>query len=379
MSIFLCKSKRYGLKSLLRVFVVGRVFDCKKHSNVKRRACYRRIGGGRYYKGLAKYKSEKYRRKQVLELQKQGRCVTEVAGLLGVSRRTIYRDLEKLRSCTQAEVNRFRWDNTDYLTLDMKDLVKRVERFRDVVRKVRVRGQVRVLTVRVDVDAAFEGRSAVRFVPRLPVNVSSGGKIVFELNVGGHVFEVACLYVVVPSHGRFLLETNLCRGPAANPPLELQVVDCGNPGVVCDDALIRGLGQIQRRMFCWENPWRMAEFLALAPQLQDVLLERFRELCGEQGRFRVVKQFTVTLNVEEALNSVYSVHFKPRLPVELSECGKIILKLQASNKTQHLITLQVSGIEYNLARLGCKQLRRKLKINGLKGLKIVGKCRVYLD
>jgi len=86
----------------------GTVFDCKKHNNIKRHASYRRIGGGHYYKSIAKFKSEKRRRRQILELQKQGHSLTQIARLLGVSRRTIHRDLQKLRPYTQAELNRLR-------------------------------------------------------------------------------------------------------------------------------------------------------------------------------------------------------------------------------------------------------------------------------
>ena len=47
-----------------RLGLAGRVFDTKKHSNIKRKAAYRRIQT--YTKSLAKHKAEKARRQQVL-------------------------------------------------------------------------------------------------------------------------------------------------------------------------------------------------------------------------------------------------------------------------------------------------------------------------
>jgi DNA-binding NarL/FixJ family response regulator len=66
------------------------VFDTKKHNNVKCKARYRRIG--KYYKSLEKFKAEKHRRKQALELQNQGLTIKQIARQLGVSERTVKRD-----------------------------------------------------------------------------------------------------------------------------------------------------------------------------------------------------------------------------------------------------------------------------------------------
>ncbi len=348
----------------------GTVFDCKKHSNIKRHASYRCIGGGRYYKSIARYKLEKRRRKKILELQKQGYCLTEVASLLGVSRRTMQRDLRKLRPCTQAEVNGLRWENVDFVNLSLKNQGKALEGYREVVRKVRLGAKVKMLIVKVDVEAAFEDAAgAVSFFPRLPVDFAGGGKIAFELYVRGHVVEVARLYAGVPSRGRLSLATNLSKDPTSNPTLGFQVMDSEQP---IDPAKIVQLAQIQRRIFCFHNPWCMQEFLNLAPEQQDKLLQQYNELCGKHNPLKEAKTLTITLNVDQALNSAYSVCFKPRLPVVLGDYSKIIIKLQASNKTQHLITLNVSNIEYSIANLERSQPHKK--INALKGLRIIDKA-----
>lgn len=73
--------------------MIGRVFDTKKHSNVKKKAEYRRIH--KNTKSLEKYKAEKERRKKILELQNQNLTIKQIAAQLEISERTVNRDLAK--------------------------------------------------------------------------------------------------------------------------------------------------------------------------------------------------------------------------------------------------------------------------------------------
>ncbi len=78
-----------------RCFVVsGRVFDTNKHSNIKRRAEYRRIN--KYIKSPAQTKREKTRRIRVLDLWLKDWGIGRIASELGVTTRTVERDLVKL-------------------------------------------------------------------------------------------------------------------------------------------------------------------------------------------------------------------------------------------------------------------------------------------
>jgi hypothetical protein len=156
--------------------------------------------------------------------------------------------------------------------------------------------------------------------------------------------------------------------------LGLEVVDPEHPEQSSDSAMIRQLAQIQRRIFRSQNPWRMQEFLNLAPEQQDQLLEQYNELCGKPNHLHEAKTFTITLNVDQALNAAYAATYKPHLPVALGNRSKIILKLQAATKTQHLITLHATDMAYNLANIerASKPLK-KLKVNALKGLQITDK------
>jgi Fic family protein len=67
--------------------------DKRRHSTVKHKAEYRRIG--KYYKSVYRYKGELARRKRVLELQNKGLTIKQTAVLLGVGERTVKRDLAK--------------------------------------------------------------------------------------------------------------------------------------------------------------------------------------------------------------------------------------------------------------------------------------------
>lgn len=71
-----------------------------KHRN---RPDYRKISS--YYKGSEQYWKERERRKKVSELVNQGLSLRQVAKQLGISRRTIYRDLQKVERYLKGQVN----------------------------------------------------------------------------------------------------------------------------------------------------------------------------------------------------------------------------------------------------------------------------------
>lgn len=126
-------------------------------------------------------------------------------------------------------------------------------------------------------------------------------------------------------------------------------------------------------MFNFQNPWRIEEFRNLNPQQQDLLLEQYSELCGQRKNEHEAKTLTITLNLELAVNAAYPAAFTPHLPIALCDHGKIILKLQAANKTQHLLTLQAADIKYGSVNIEKSQPHSKRKPNVLEGLQIIEK------
>ena len=89
------------------------VFDTKRHSNIKSKPDYRRIRV--YYKSPKNYQDERKRRKKVLEYYKQGLSYKVIAQRLGVSERTVKRDMAKIKP---------------YYERKIKSLIRRLEQER---------------------------------------------------------------------------------------------------------------------------------------------------------------------------------------------------------------------------------------------------------
>ena len=64
------------------------------------------------------------------------------------------------------------------------------------------------LAISVDVDTALEGRYALKFTPRLPVDLYANGKITVELLVKGRRQTLGRVYVGEISGGSVNLQTN---------------------------------------------------------------------------------------------------------------------------------------------------------------------------
>lgn len=187
------------------------VFDTEKHSNVKRRAEYRRIK--KSFKGLEKFKQEKLRRGQILELQDQGLHIKEIAERLGLSESTIKRDLLKMRRYVKGQFNLVAREASmqslsEFQSLSLKrqlDFVRELVESERVVRRV---FRCRALVVTVDFDAALEGRYALKFKPRLPVDMVEDGRITVVVQVCGRRQILGRMYMGRIVHGAANLQTN---------------------------------------------------------------------------------------------------------------------------------------------------------------------------
>jgi hypothetical protein len=191
------------------------VFDTKKHTNVKRKAAYRRIG--KYYKGLEKYQSERARRKAVLALQDQGLNIKQIAQELGVSERTVKRDLAKIMFAIKKKSSQLNLEHTVAVMrqLNSMSLNKRLlfirkffEQQRNLQRHINKTRKCSALLVTIDVDAALAGEYAVGYKPRLPVDMLENGKITLELRVLGRVQAIGRIYVGKATLGAVNLQTN---------------------------------------------------------------------------------------------------------------------------------------------------------------------------
>jgi AraC-like DNA-binding protein len=179
--------------------VVGRVFDLKRHSNIKRGAEYRRID--KYVKSLEQTKRERVRRLRVLELWFLGWGVGKIALEVGVSKRTVHRDLERLGETIRRRFGRGVRVGVEEQRLA---LVRGLEGLSPVVQAKRlnvlshlrrgVRRECHKLLVKIDADALGVGGNALSFKPGFAFLVAPY-VINFQLVVGGDCFGVGQLRV----------------------------------------------------------------------------------------------------------------------------------------------------------------------------------------
>ena len=209
------------------------VFDTEKHSNVKRRAEYRRIK--KNYKTLEKFKQEKMRRGQILELQDQGLHIKEIAERLGVSESTIKRDLSKMRRYIKGQFNIVTREASmqslsEFQSLSLK---KQLSFVRELVERERVMRRVRrcsALVVTVDFDAALQGRYALKFKPRLPVDMMEDSRITVEVQICGRRQILGRMYMGRIVHKTANLQTNQSVNVLLKNVLQgLRVVDSASP------------------------------------------------------------------------------------------------------------------------------------------------------
>jgi hypothetical protein len=206
------------------------VFETKKHTNVNRKAEYRRVG--KYYKGLERFKVEKARRSQILELLHQGLTIRQIAEQLQLSVRTVNRDLAKMKSYINKQharlIRQADEDSLDYFnSLSLKQQTEYMLRCRDVKRRMVKTRTCKALLITIDVDKALGGRySAVTFKPDLPVEMLDNGKITLQLQAQGRTQPIARIYVGKIVSGSLNLQTNQSMNQFITPALKgLKIVE----------------------------------------------------------------------------------------------------------------------------------------------------------
>ena len=204
-------------------------FDTLKHSNVNRRADYRRIG--KYYKSVARHKAEKQRRRRVLELHGQGLTILQIAEKLGVSESTVKRDLQKWRRYVKGRrkaVDRKieQPEGGEFRNMNLKQQVDYIQELSDQSYLTSRTLPCSALVVTVDVDAALQGTYALKFTPRFPIEMLENGKITIELQVHGRKQILGRIYVGEISQGTANLQTNQSLNVFIKPALKgLRVVE----------------------------------------------------------------------------------------------------------------------------------------------------------
>ena len=163
------------------------VFDTRRRKRDRSGPEYRRVR--KYFKSSGKYWGERNRRKRVLELSESLTC-GEIAERLGVSERTVKRDLARIRPYYERQVRshlrRLQQErNAEFKArLEGKSPLEQLRVLREIAKECRRRAQARDylrhhMVVTVDLDTVVNGFPAVKFWPArstvewaLPLTVS---------------------------------------------------------------------------------------------------------------------------------------------------------------------------------------------------------------
>lgn len=177
----------------------GIVFDTNKHSNIKRRAEYRRIN--KYIKSPAQTKREKTRRIRVLDLWLKNWGIGRIASELGVTTRTVERDLEKLGETIKRRFERCARAASEeerlQLMRQLEELspVEQAKRLSEFSRSRKgVRRECHKLLVKIDADALRLGGDVLSFKPGFAALIAPY-VINFQLVVEGDCFGVGQIQV----------------------------------------------------------------------------------------------------------------------------------------------------------------------------------------
>ena len=202
------------------------VFDTVRHTNVQKKAEYRRIH--RYYKSVEKYNAEESRRKRVLALWESGVSLKEIAKQVGVSVSTVKQDLNKLsryikgrrRRSIEADHEEFR---REFRTWSVE---KQGAYFRRQRERERNSQTCKALIITFDFDAALSGRYALIFKPNLPIQVHGQCRVTFVVVACGRRQVLGRTYLYELPDGGVNMHTNDSLKAFIEPVFEgLRVID----------------------------------------------------------------------------------------------------------------------------------------------------------
>lgn len=171
--------------------MAGSSFDTKKHTNIKRKAKYRRIN--KYTKSIAQTKRERARRMKVLELWLKNWGIGRIASDLGVSKRTVHRDLERLGETIKRRFERPARAGSEETRVQMMkrleglspvEQAKRINEQLANTKKFGLRRECHKLLVKIDADAFIKGENALSYKPKFPA-LTPPYVINFQLVING--------------------------------------------------------------------------------------------------------------------------------------------------------------------------------------------------
>jgi hypothetical protein len=183
-------------------------FDTERHTNVKKKAGYRRIHS--YYKSVEQYKAEKQRRAVATALWREGCSLGQISERLGVSVSTVKRDRGKVSRHLKGEQNAAFRDEDDLFRIDFLNwpIQKQCAYFKREREQRERMLKCRSLTITLDIDAALADRCPVVFKPKLPVMILDNARITLELVICGKRQFLGRMYATKLVEGGICLDTN---------------------------------------------------------------------------------------------------------------------------------------------------------------------------
>ena len=150
---------------------------------------------------------------------------------LGASESTVKRDLQKWGSLPKGGVKAVargieQDKHQEFLGMSSRQQVDFIRGLSEQSLPARRNLSCSALVVTVDVDAALEGRYALKFTPRLPFDMQENGKTAVELQIRGRMQILGHMYVWEIADGGMNLQTNQNVNVFVKPTLQrLRVVE----------------------------------------------------------------------------------------------------------------------------------------------------------
>lgn len=101
-------------------------------------------------------------------------------------------------------------------------------------------------------------------------------------------------------------------------------------------------------------------------------IQRLREVKTRMLKKRRCKSLVITVNVDKAFGARYTaVKFKPDLPVEMLDDGRITLQLEACGRVQPVARIYVGRIVSGSLNLQTNQSMNQFVNSTLRGLRVL--------
>lgn len=119
-----------------------------------------------------------------------------------------------------------------------------------------------------------------------------------------------------------------------------------------------------------ESLTALMKFQAMTLKEQIQYAKDYEEQERRIYRIRRCSSLHITIDLDQALSGKYAMSYKPKLPVEMLENGKITIELTAHGKRQNITRIYLGKIASNVVSLDTNKSLYTVTPFALKGLQI---------